>query len=116
MPPPKEKVEHKIGQKLSIETKKKEERIFNDGHKCFLANEAKAISETLSRENATRAMFDAKRKALVMSRNPLTGDDTPREVVPGRWSVGTCILSLGDYDPTAEHPKLQVKIYRPDQT
>ncbi len=106
--PPKEKVEHKIGQKLSVDTKKKEERIVNNGHKSFLAHEAKAISETLARENATRNMFEAKRKHLIMPRNPLTGDATPREIAPGKWNQATLILALDDYNPDAEYPKLQV--------
>ncbi len=109
MPPKKEKEEARIGQKLAANTAIKEQKKFMDGHKCFLAPEAKAMAETLAQENRTRDAFDIKRKNLIMPRNPILGAETPRQDIPGVWGEGTHILHLDNtYDPFKECPQMQV--------
>lgn len=51
---------------------------FTNGHKSFTAQEAKCLLETQARENKTMARFDANKYSMTRSRNPLTGEPTPR--------------------------------------
>lgn len=51
---------------------------FNNGHKTFIASEAKAFNEQLKAEKSRREYFDAYKHTMIRDRNPLIGDPTPR--------------------------------------
>lgn len=51
---------------------------FNNGHKTFIASEAKAFNEQLKAEKTRREYFDAYKHTMIRDRNPLIGDPTPR--------------------------------------
>ena len=70
----------KIGAVLTAgENNNKEQKRFTNGHKTFTSTEAKAMLETQSRENKTKANFERNMLNLTRSRNPLVGEATPRE-------------------------------------
>ncbi len=93
-----------IGQKFSAVEVKKEIKLHNNGHKFFLAPEAKAMTETLQQENRTRDNFYRNKGHLPLPRNPLLGDETPR-------GDNVRVLNLPDPDPNREAPKLQVNMW-----
>ena len=49
------------------------------GHKTFLSSEAKAFQENLHAERQRREHFDKNKGNMFMPRNPLIGEQTPRE-------------------------------------
>lgn len=53
---------------------------WNNGHKFFLASEAKALTELLRTEKHVSENFVRVRTKMVKPRNPLNGDATPRDV------------------------------------
>jgi hypothetical protein len=52
---------------------------WNNGHKFFLASEAKALTELLRTETNCRENFQTQKTGMVRPRNPLNGDITPRD-------------------------------------
>lgn len=53
-------------------------REYNNGHKTFIASEAKAFHEQLRAEKSRKEYFDAYKHTMMRDRNPLVGDPTPR--------------------------------------
>ncbi len=55
-------------------------REYNDGHKTLTSIESKAVTELLKSENRKREIFynNYKKEMLNRPRNPLVGEDTPR--------------------------------------
>lgn len=51
----------------------------NNGHKTLNAAEAKALQELLKSEKDRRLYFEENKHKMVRSRNPLTGEATPRD-------------------------------------
>ena len=52
---------------------------FHNGHKTFSSAEATAIYELQTHEKHRRENFEKNKDKLVAFRNPLTGEETPRE-------------------------------------
>jgi len=52
---------------------------YTNGHKFFLASEAKAMTELLNTEQHCRENFTILKSSMVRPRNPLNGDHTPRD-------------------------------------
>jgi hypothetical protein len=52
---------------------------WNNGHKFFLASEAKALTELLRTETNCMENFHTQKIGMVRPRNPLNGDITPRD-------------------------------------
>jgi len=67
-----------IGAKTDAVAEEKERKIFRDGHKCFTVPEAKAIYETVTKENKLREHYYKSKIYLKRDRNPLNGEYTPR--------------------------------------
>ena len=53
-------------------------REYNNGHKTFTADEAKAFQELLRQEKSRRDNFERNKESMIRDRNPLIGDPTPR--------------------------------------
>lgn len=53
---------------------------YTNGHKFYLASEAKALTETLHREENTAKYFKENMTYMVKPRNPLNGEPTPRDI------------------------------------
>eukprot|EP01031_Cornospumella_fuschlensis_P032332 gene32332-39101_t len=70
----------KIGEtQVAGEASSAERKVYNNGHKCFTAMEAKSLEETQSREKRTLQNFEKSKSSYIRPRNPLTGDLTPRK-------------------------------------
>mmetsp|Transcript_901 Transcript_901/g.899 ORF Transcript_901/g.899 Transcript_901/m.899 type:complete len:173 (-) Transcript_901:180-698(-) len=54
-------------------------KITTNGHKTLNASEAKALQELLKSEKERRKYFEENKFTMVRSRNPLTGEATPRD-------------------------------------
>jgi hypothetical protein len=54
-------------------------KIFSNGHKCFTSAQAAAMNEQQARERKTAEVFEANQDMLYRPRNPLTGEQTPRD-------------------------------------
>jgi hypothetical protein len=52
---------------------------WNNGHKVFTAQQARAYAQLLRREECTRVRFNVLKTELVKPRNPLNGEHTPRD-------------------------------------
>ena len=52
---------------------------YSNGHKCLTAAQAKALTELLKQEDVKRNTFKLHSDLMVMPRNPLIGEPTPRE-------------------------------------
>ena len=52
---------------------------FTNGHKSFTAAEAKGMTEQQTRENVTLAVFEKLKSTYIRPRNPLCGEQTPRD-------------------------------------
>ena len=90
MPPKKWKV--KIGTKANAGDVKEHKR-FTNGHKCFTSAEARGMVEQQTRENITASVYESKKSSLVRPRNPLTGEQTPRDgMIMGQPKVDGFLL------------------------
>jgi hypothetical protein len=67
-----------IGAKTDAVVEETERKIYRDGHKFFTAPEAKAIYETVTKENTLRENYYKSKIYLKRDRNPLNGEYTPR--------------------------------------
>jgi len=68
----------KIGTKAEAGEVKDEKRFMN-GHKSFTSAEARALNEQQQREKVTLDLFDSKWRHNIRPRNPLCGEETPRD-------------------------------------
>lgn len=59
--------------------KKKIQRVFTNGHKCFTGPEAKFMKETMDKEADMKAVFNAKLLSYKKPRDPTCGELTSRE-------------------------------------
>jgi hypothetical protein len=69
-------------QKIGTKTNADDEHVvkrFTNGHKCFTSAEAAGMNEQQHRERVTMAEFERNWLNLHRPRNPLTGEETPRE-------------------------------------
>jgi hypothetical protein len=55
------------------------EKKFQNGHKTFNSAEAKALDELLKSERQKADYFNENKFQILRARNPLTGEETPRE-------------------------------------
>jgi len=78
MPIPPKKWKVKIGTKADASDVKSEKRFLN-GHKSFTSAEARAMVEQQTRENSTLANFERLKSTYIRPRNPLCGEETPRD-------------------------------------
>ena len=78
MPFQQKKFKKKIGTKTDVNEVKIVKR-FTNGHKCFTSSEAKRMVEQQSRERVTSDIFNQRVMELSRPRNPLNGEETPRE-------------------------------------
>ncbi len=53
---------------------------YTNGHKFFMASEAKALAEMLNTETRCQQNFNHLRTKMIKPRNPLCGDETPRDL------------------------------------
>ena len=75
----------------SVGSSKSPTKRFNNGHVCFVASQQKAFQELLKKEFEKRELFETHKMELVMPRNPLIGEPTPREgegrpLMDANWS------------------------------
>lgn len=56
-----------------------EKKVFSNGHKCFTSAQAAAMNEQQSRERKTAEVFEANKDMMYRPRNPMTGEQTPRD-------------------------------------
>lgn len=76
------KKEVEIGAKVEASASPKHEKVIpNDGHKFFNAIEARSMAETLKQENLSRSRFEERKSKLIVPRNPIMGDQTPRKEI-----------------------------------
>ncbi len=68
----------KIGTKTEADAVE-EKKVFTNGHKCFTAAEAAAMNEQQRRERITADVFEKSFSVLTRPRNPMIGEQTPRE-------------------------------------
>ncbi len=68
-----------MSKSVASKTGSKREIPLSVGHKTFLASEAKAFQELLHSERQRRENFDRNKGNMFMPRNPLIGEQTPRE-------------------------------------
>jgi len=76
MPPKKWK--QKIGTKTNAGEVVVAKR-FTNGHKSFTTAEARAMNEQQGRERSTAMEFEKNLSSMYRPRNPLTGEETPRD-------------------------------------
>lgn len=67
-----------IGAKTEAVEQVKERKVYRDGHQFLLATEAKAMNETVKKENKLRENYFKSKIYLKRARNPLNGEYTPR--------------------------------------
>jgi hypothetical protein len=78
MPFKAKKFKQKIGTKTDADEVKVVKR-FTNGHKTFTSLEARRMTEQQTRERITAEVFDKNILSLTRPRNPLSGEETPRE-------------------------------------
>lgn len=69
----------KIGTTTNVGEVKEEKKRFTNGHKQFTSSEAKALDELLQREKHAKTNFEINANSLIKSRNPVLGEQTPRQ-------------------------------------
>lgn len=83
----------RIGEKISAGDDIHLKR-FKNGHKCFTASEAKAVIECQKAERRTAENFQNNMMIMTRSRDPTTGEATPRDDAPGRPIIEPHWLSM----------------------
>ena len=103
----------KIGQKLSAGDDIHNKR-FTNGHKAFTAAEARAITECQHAERRTMENFAANMHTMYRSRDPLTGEATPRWDAPGRELIQPGLPQYTPKEPLIVTGKIGVPEYGRD--
>lgn len=96
----------KIGTKVVVGKKRVQKR-FTNGHKTFTAAEAKALNELLARENHTRDHFIDTQDTILLPRNPVLGELTPR---PLEGIEGTLAVIPGGPSKIIQRKEVTMKI------
>ena len=52
---------------------------FTNGHKCFTSSQVKAVNELQAHEENFRGAFAREKEKFVRARDPMVGDETPRD-------------------------------------
>lgn len=52
---------------------------FTNGHKCFTSSQVKAVNELQAHEENYRATFARDKQIFMRARDPMVGDETPRD-------------------------------------
>lgn len=74
---------------MAGEEVKEERRNFNNGHKAFTAADALVLLDSQKRERKAAENFERSKSSLLRSRNPITGEPTPRREVDLRGEATT---------------------------
>ena len=109
-------------------------KVYSNGHKCMGSMEALGLQQLLAQERNRAEYFQANMHTMHRPRNPMTGEETPREgkgepLLPPNWKPAVekeyigCTPKVGEikerYDilgnsPTKGSKKPEISRVRPD--